>query len=217
MISILMPVYNGVEFFFESYKSILSQTYENWELLIGINGHEENGEVFQTISNLVARSNRVKIYQFPKIKNKATTLNQLIASSNYEIICLLDVDDLWHSEKLAKQLQFIENYDIVGTDCRYFGDRRNKPGIPIGEIGKEIFLKVNPIINSSAMFRKKDAYWDDALLGLEDYDMWLRLNKEDRKFFNIGEELCYHRIHNSSYFNTKDFSNIESLLKNKWR
>jgi len=42
MISILMPIYNGIEFINESVPSILQQTYGEWELLIGINGHPEN-------------------------------------------------------------------------------------------------------------------------------------------------------------------------------
>ena len=47
MITILMPIYNGIEFIDESVSSILKQTYDKWELLIGINGHPENSEVYK--------------------------------------------------------------------------------------------------------------------------------------------------------------------------
>ena len=47
MISILMPIYNGIEFINESVPSILEQTYDKWELLIGINGHPENSEIYK--------------------------------------------------------------------------------------------------------------------------------------------------------------------------
>ena len=47
MISILMPIYNGIEFIEESVSSILQQTYANWELIIGINGHPENSSIYQ--------------------------------------------------------------------------------------------------------------------------------------------------------------------------
>ena len=40
MISILMPIYNGIEYIGESVSSIIGQTYGNWELIIGVNGHE---------------------------------------------------------------------------------------------------------------------------------------------------------------------------------
>ncbi len=39
MISILIPIYNGIEFIDESIHSVINQTFNNWELLIGVNGH----------------------------------------------------------------------------------------------------------------------------------------------------------------------------------
>ena len=47
MISILIPIYNGIEFIEESVSSVLNQTYEQWELLIGINGHPENSDIYK--------------------------------------------------------------------------------------------------------------------------------------------------------------------------
>lgn len=42
-----MPIYNGIEFIEESVSSILTQTYDQWELIIGINGHPENSDVYK--------------------------------------------------------------------------------------------------------------------------------------------------------------------------
>jgi len=47
MISILLPIYNGIEFIEESISSIIGQEFTEWELIIGINGHEENSEVYK--------------------------------------------------------------------------------------------------------------------------------------------------------------------------
>ena len=47
MISILIPIYNGIEYINESVTSVLDQSYENWELIIGVNGHEGNSSVYQ--------------------------------------------------------------------------------------------------------------------------------------------------------------------------
>ena len=44
-ISILIPVYNGIEYLHESVYSVISQTHKKWEIIIGINGHEKNSEV----------------------------------------------------------------------------------------------------------------------------------------------------------------------------
>jgi len=43
MITILIPLYNGIEYLPEAIQSILSQTYTSWKLLIGINGHGDTG------------------------------------------------------------------------------------------------------------------------------------------------------------------------------
>ena len=48
MISILIPIYNGIEYIDESVSSVLKQTYNEWELLIGINGHPPNSDVYQS-------------------------------------------------------------------------------------------------------------------------------------------------------------------------
>ena len=90
------------------------------------------------------------------------------------------------------------------------------PNIPTGDISNFNFFSFNPIINSSIIIKKKDAIWcEDKDLILEDYDMWLRLNYENKKFYNINEILCYHRIHKKSYFNNIDNNNI-NILKKKW-
>ena len=51
MISILIPIYNGIEFIEESVSSVLNQTYDQWELLIGINGHPHDSDIYK-IANI---------------------------------------------------------------------------------------------------------------------------------------------------------------------
>jgi len=53
MISILIPIYNGIEFIDDSVISIWQQTYKEWELLIGINGHPPGSDVYKTASKYI--------------------------------------------------------------------------------------------------------------------------------------------------------------------
>lgn len=216
MISILMPIYNGIEFLQESFDSIQKQTFTEWELLIGINGHEEDSETVLKAKQITKDEKNVKILQFPEIRSKPKTLNMLTKFAKNELLCLLDVDDLWKETKLEKQTLIVEKYDIIGTGCQYFGESTTILNLPYGKIRPEIFFSYNPIINSSSMFRKKDAWWDESLEAVEDYDMWLRLNSQNKQFFNIKEILCYHRIHNKSYFNTKTNYEIERDIKKRY-
>ena len=153
MISILMPIYNGIEFIDESVMSVVYQTYNNWELLIGVNGHPENSEIYKIAkkyeelsshnSNEVTR--RIKVYDLHRIKGKSNALNELIQYSRGEYIALLDVDDIWKTKKLEIQSKYISNYDVVGTNCIYIGDKPGiTAGIPLGDISDFDFNILNP-------------------------------------------------------------------------
>ena len=210
-----MPIYNGIEFIDESVSSILNQTYDQWELIIGINGHPENSNVYKIAKEYEKKSDRkICVYDFYKIKGKSNTLNEMIQYCKSNYIALLDVDDSGHSQKLEIQTQFLNYYDVIGSKCVWFGDRPGVvPDIPVGDISNFDFSKVNPIINSSCIIRKELCYWNHIWNGIEDYDLWLRLRKAGKKFFNCKEILVKHRIHNASAFNSKGNDNkVDDLL-----
>jgi hypothetical protein len=101
----------------------------------------------------------------------------------------------------------------------YFGDLAGTiPNIPVGNLTKNNvdFLKANPIINSGCLVRKDLCYWEDSLNGVEDYDMWLRLWKLGKFFYNCDDVLVKHRIHKSSAFNAKGNHNMVANLIKKY-
>ena len=209
-----MPIYNGIEFIEESVSSILTQTYDQWELIIGINGHPENSDVYKIAKEYEKKSeSKIRVFDFNKTKGKSHTLNAMIQFCKYEYIALLDVDDIWHVDKLKIQSQLLNHFDVIGSNCVWFGDRPGViPTIPVGDISNYDFSLVNPIINSSSIIRKELCYWNEN--GIEDYDLWLRLRKAGKKFFNCKAILVKHRIHNTSAFNAKGNNNkVEDLLK----
>jgi glycosyltransferase involved in cell wall biosynthesis len=214
MISILMPIYNGIEFIEESVSSILRQNYDQWELLIGINGHPQNSNVYKTAKEYENKNGKIRVFDFYEIKGKSNTLNEMIKYCNYNYVALLDVDDIWHHEKLNVQSQLLNHYDVIGTKCVWFGDRAGViPDIPVGDISKFDFSLVNPIINSSSIIRKELCYWNKEWDGIEDYDLWLRLRKQNKTFYNFKEILVKHRIHSTSAFNANGNDNkVDSLL-----
>ena len=71
MISILMPIYNGIEFINESVMSIIGQTYEEWELIIGINGHPKDSDVYKTAKQYEGVSNKIRVYDLIECKGKS--------------------------------------------------------------------------------------------------------------------------------------------------
>jgi glycosyltransferase involved in cell wall biosynthesis len=202
MISILMPIYNGIEFIEDSVNSILNQTYNNWELIIGVNGHPQNSDVYEVAKKYenVYGSTKIRVFDLYMLKGKSNTLNFMLRYCNNNYIALLDVDDIWYPNKLEIQTKYLNDFDIVGSNCIWFGERNDViPTIPIGDISEFNFKQVNPIINSSSIIRKGLCYWNNN--DLEDYDLWLRLRNLGRKFYNCEEILVKHRIHQTSAFN----------------
>lgn len=216
MISILMPIYNGIEFINESVPSILEQTYDKWELLIGVNGHSENSEVYKFAKAFEEKNNKIRVFDFYNIKGKSNTLNEMIKYCNYDYIALLDVDDMWYPQKLEVQSIWLNAYDVIGTNCIYFGGRTGLvPPIPLNDFSNFDFAKVNPIINSSVVVRKELCWWNPKIDGVEDYDLWIRIRKQNKRFYNCPQITVKHRVHNLSAFNSGGKNNMQvpNLLK----
>lgn len=218
MISILMPLYTGVEFLEESIASVTDQTIQDWEIIIGISGYKNNSERDFLLSRTKKfEDSKIKVLDFPNIKGWAVTLNKMIKIVNNKIICLLDVDDKWERTKLEKQLEFEPKYNVVGTLARYIGESNLIPHIPCGEINRDVFMHINPVICSSSMFSKQGIFWDGDTGGIADYELWLRLNYEGKTFYNVPEILTFHRIRQNSAHNTKKWSEEKKIILNKWK
>lgn len=219
MIDVLIPLYNGEEFLSECLESISRQTYKTIRTFVITNGQEWVGRKLENLPSNVYQISCV-VPDNKYIKNfKSYALNYAFAhyvSNPY--IAILDVDDKWHPNKIAAQLGFMEDHqeiDICGTYCQYFGDSKLIPHLPSGPLSKYHF-GINPIINSSVIMRTCILPIWSLATPLEDYELWLRLLHAGKQFFNIPEILTYHRIHNESYFNTKDHS-LELLgLQHQW-
>ena len=216
MISILMPIYNGIEFIEESVTSVINQTYENWELIIGVNGNLPESDIYILAKKYELRSNKIRTFDLHQIKGKSNTLNEIIKYCKYNYIAILDINDIWHKKKLEIQVPFLKRYDVIGSKCIYFGDTPGiVPSIPLEDISNYNFSIANPIINSSVIMQKELCYWNPIWDSIEDYDMWLRLRAQNKKFYNSVYILFRHRIHNSSAFNAKENNNkVTDLLLN---
>lgn len=216
MISILMPLYNGVEYLDESLNSVFKQTYTDWEVIIGINGHPPNSDVEWKAKKVVSNQNHDKVRViYYTTKGKSATLNAMVKDCKYDLIAILDVDDIWEPNKLEAQSRYWNTYDVVGTKCKYFGDKDDVPYIPTGDISNFNFLLSNPIVNSSVVLRKEYGIWNENnTVGLEDYELWLALRiSTDVKFYNIPEVLCHHRITKGSAFNNNNDGHVSSLIR----
>jgi len=219
LVSILVPIYNGIEYLEECINSVISQTFTNWELLIGINGHGyDGGETAVIAKRIASNDNRIIVYvQPPPLKGKSESLNNLVEKTNKNTkwICIIDCDDKWEPTKLEKQIHISQSdasdASVIGTFCRYFGDRHQDLILPSGYISEDILESYNPIINSSSFIKKELCYWEN--IDLEDYSLWMDICLKGGKLYNIPEFLTWHRIHQTSAFNNTILSNDDLRQK----
>jgi glycosyltransferase involved in cell wall biosynthesis len=213
-ISILIPLYNGIEFLEEALVSVKSQTHTEWEVLIGVNGWPANSDVYKKASELM-KAHQIPGYLFDLVqcKGKPSTMNVLATEAKSDWIALLDADDIWHPQKLQFQCTVAEHFDIVGSQCIYFGTMQGAPSIPTEDITDFDFFSVNPLLNSAVLMKKKYALWNpENLVGLEDYEIWFHLRyREHLRMYNIPLPLMFHRIHPSSHFNNSNANSVEDL------
>jgi glycosyltransferase involved in cell wall biosynthesis len=226
-VSILTPVYTGWTFLPEAAGSVFHQDDWGWEWIIGVNGHgPTGGEAFQVALGLAqwaaehCPGRPVKVYNLPQVSGKVEALNVMVERAQGDWVALLDCDDLWEANKLSVQRTFLNTVAMgagaIGTLCTYFGDMlADGPPIPLGFIPSGAGRFGNPIVNSSAIVRKDLAVWIETF-GLEDYDMWVRLDKAGFQLFNVPMRLVRHRIHKDSAFNGKAVQQIEQFRAFHW-
>lgn len=225
---VLLAVRNGEKYIEQAIKSVLNQTYQNFNLVIICNKSTDN--TWNILTSLSLK--RTLVFEDPTpLHGKSNNLNWALNCicdfiPAVDFIAIQDADDIWHPTKLEEQMKYANAYDVIGTDCNYIDasgnqidiNPRPKPYLH-EKIVDDAFSGHNPITNCSVLIRSKLLFehrYDPSLDGIEDYDLWLRLMRyTEAKFINLPQKLVDHRIHPDSHFNTKTFD-IQSLI-NKYK
>ncbi len=189
MTSILMPIFNGGDFFLESFTSVFKQGYKNWDIFIGVSG-EDKQPFYQSIEKY--SSNRVHIYYLPGSDTKGEMLNYLAKKSRYDFVTVLEAGDLWHDNKLEVQIPFKLKYDVVGTSAEFFGVKDGLVGVPTGELARSQVDLSDPFARSSVIINRKDAVW--SVDKNDSWDVYKRLADERKTFFTLTQVMTFNRV-----------------------
>ena len=104
LVSVIMNCHNGEKYLSKSLKSLLGQSYKNWELIFYDNISKDKS---LSILNQY-KDNRVKIFKTNKLINLYHARNLAITKTKGKYISFLDVDDFWDKNKLKYQIEFLE-------------------------------------------------------------------------------------------------------------
>lgn len=203
LISVIMPAYNSEKYIAGSIKSVLAQTYQNWELIVADDCSTDNtAEIVKKFSD-----NRIKYIKNNENSGVAATRNNAIKAATGKWIAFLDSDDLWESTKLEKQLGFIEKNSsakFVFTASAFINENSERLEyiLPAPEkvTAKEL-LKQNVLSCSSILIDKKymtENPFPNGELIHEDYVSWLKILDEINAAYGINEPLLIYRISSDS-------------------
>lgn len=211
-VTILTPLFNGIEYFEECYNSILNQTEQSFVWHIGVNGHgDDTNEVYKKLLSIKNEKIVVKNYS---TKGKVNTLNEMVKDITTPYIALLDIDDVWFPNKLEVQKQILDTYkeiDVLGTNLQYIGELQYAPSFPVGIITLDKLFQMNPVVNSSVVMKTSVGLWRE-FCGLEDYDLWFRCALENRIIVTIPQPLIYHRVYRNSAFNNSGVQDLDKFM-----
>jgi glycosyltransferase involved in cell wall biosynthesis len=198
-VSVIMAVYNASKFLDEAINSILKQSYPFFELII-VNDCSTDSS-WDIICYYANRDKRIVAINNATNKGRALTRNIALDNAKGEFVAILDADDIAMSDRLAKQVEFLDlNPEIflIGTGAIRIDEEGNKIGvhIPITDPNKvkERLVLRNCIYHSTVMFRNTEARYREKFPFSQDYDFYLQLLAAGKKLTNISNQLIQYRI-----------------------
>ena len=220
LVSIILNCYNSAKFLKKSIKSVIFQSYKNWELIIFDNCSSDN-----TKSEILKfkKNKKIKYFRSKKFYSLYNARNLAIKKTKGSLISFLDADDWWSKNKLKKQVEFLElnkEYNIVYSNLYLFNEKKSKISLFSKKKlynGKITQLLLDdfkmPILTT--MLRKKIFYkysFDKTYNIIGDFDLFVRLSLKE-KIFSIQEPLAFYRIHYSNMTTKKIDLHISELEK----
>lgn len=207
LVSIITPSFNCSKYIGETIKSIKAQTYQNWELLITDDCSTDNS--ISIIQEFCEVDPRIKIFCLKNNSGAGIARNNSIKEAKGKYIAFCDSDDRWHSEKLEKQLAFMEEKGCEMSYSSY---------MTCDEAGKVKGIVVCRHQETLSTLRRDDKIgcltliYDSEKIGKvympklrkrQDWAMKLKVLRICGQAFGIKEPLAYYRLRSDSISHKK--------------
>lgn len=199
-VTVLIPVHNAEHFVVDAIKSVLAQTFDDFELLIIDDGSTDSTP--ELISQF--GDPRIRLVFNSRNMGVADTLNRGLDLARGDYIARMDADDLCRPRRLERQVDLMDSHQEVvlcGTWYRRFGSRRDravKPPLSDSALRSWLFVGC-PIAHPTVMIRRSvllnhEFRYDPRIGRAEDYDLWSRLIRSG-KIATVPEILLDYREH----------------------
>ncbi|RNC86879.1 MAG: glycosyltransferase family 2 protein [Winogradskyella sp.] len=216
LVSIIIPSYNRADLIGETLNSIKAQTITNWECIVVDDGSTDN--THEVMVGFCENDNRIQFVQRPQDKPKGAN-----ACRNYGLeICKgqyvnwLDSDDMYHPEKLQKQISSIQDNEMPFSVCKSYvfntsideseslllKSQKIKTQDSFNDfISKHIIIPIQAPIFKKQFLIDNDFYFDESLQAGQEWELFARILHKETNYSDLNEPLDYIRNHDNNISN----------------
>ncbi len=227
-VSVLLPIYNAAGTLDQAIRSMLRQTFDDFEVIAVDDGSEDESP--NILKKWAKRDRRIKPVFHDRV-GLIGALNAGLERAGGELVARMDADDVSHPRRFERQVALMRAHpevSVAGCLMRSFPKRSVREGFRIYEawlnsliahedIVREIFIE-SPLAHPSTMMRRAElielgGYEDHGWP--EDYDLWLRYHLAGKRFAKVPETLYLWREHEDRLSRTDPRYAVERFLRAK--
>ena len=199
LVSVIIPVYNMQDFLAETLDSVLSSTYQSFEVVIVDDGSTDTS--FEVAKKYSDKNKNIRCFT-QNNSGVSSARNYAIREALGKYILPVDADNLISTDYIKASVNMLDNnanIKVVRCKSVFFGDREGEWKLP--QFSLKLLARKN-MIDTCAMYRKSDwnfvgGYCED-ILGREDWEFWIALLKRDGEVANLPFVGLKYRIRNNS-------------------
>ena len=193
IVSIIIPYYKKKNFFKKTIESIISQSFQNFEIIVIYDDTDLQELLF--VKGILSKIKKKKILINKKNLGPGKSRNKGISISKGKYIAFCDADDTWKKNKLSKQILFMEKNKLNFSHTSYLAINKTSKVLGKFNVKQKLFykdlIKSCDVGLSTVMIKKKllAKYNFCSLRTKEDYQLWLKIIKNEKLFYGITEHL----------------------------
>lgn len=230
-VSIILPVYNGARYVACALRSVLAQTFSDFEVVVVNDGSTDQSR--EAIRPFLT-DRRVKYIEQANA-GVAAARNTALTAASGRLVAFIDQDDLWLPDKLKLQVSVMDSrpgvglihtaYELIDAEGRPMGEpsfHRWRPDVE-GRCLRDLFIR-NRVALPTAMARRssldKAGPFDSRIDGADEYAIWLQISAHAEVAY-LPTVLARYRVHDSNASHnvlkmaTAELGAVESLLRNQ--
>lgn len=204
LVSIITPLFNSQDFIAQTIESVQAQTYSNWEQII-VDDCSTDSSI--SIVNAFAQvDKRIRLITLSRNSGAAISRNIATENARGDYIAFLDSDDMWHPQKLQKQIAFMQQANCAVSYTSYLhidegGTSLKKRIKALPSLSYEKQHTNNYVGNLTGMYRASEIGKISApnIRKRQDWAMWLEaIKRSNRNALGLQEDLAYYRVRSES-------------------